>query len=45
MPVAGVIHTNVYGLIHGGVLFALADSVMGIAGLTTGNIVVTNDVS
>lgn len=45
MPVSDAIHTNVYGLIHGGVLFTLADSAMGIVGLTTGNIVVTNDVS
>ncbi|MDR3565985.1 MAG: PaaI family thioesterase [Negativicutes bacterium] len=45
MPIAGLIHTNVYGFVHGGALFTLVDSVMGIAGLTTGNLVVTNDIN
>ncbi|MDR7866826.1 MAG: PaaI family thioesterase [Sporomusaceae bacterium] len=45
MPVGGDIHTNVYGFVHGGSLFTLVDSVMGIAGLTTGNLVVTSDIS
>ena len=45
MPVDSEIHTNVYGIVHGGSLFTLVDSVMGVAGLTTGNLVVTNDVS
>lgn len=45
MPVANEIHTNVYGFVHGGTLFTLVDSVMGIAGLTTGHLVVTNDIS
>jgi len=45
MPVDNEIHTNVYGIVHGGSLFTLVDSVMGVAGLTTGNLVVTNDVS
>jgi len=45
MPVASEIHTNVYGFVHGGTLFTLVDSAMGIAGLTTGNLVVTSDVS
>jgi uncharacterized domain 1 len=45
MPIANEIHTNVYGFVHGGSLFTLVDSVMGIAGLTTGNLVVTSDIS
>ena len=45
MPISKEIHTNVYGFVHGGSLFTLVDSVMGIAGLTTGNLVVTSDIS
>ncbi len=45
MPIGKEIHTNVYGFVHGGSLFTLVDSVMGIAGLTTGNLVVTSDIS
>lgn len=45
MPIDSEIHTNVYGFVHGGSLFTLVDSVMGIAGLTTGNLVVTSDIS
>lgn len=45
MPIASEIHTNVYGFVHGGSLFTLVDSVMAIAGLTTGNLVVTSDIS
>jgi acyl-CoA thioesterase len=45
MPIGSEIHTNVYGFVHGGVLFTLVDSVMGIAGLSTGNLVVTSDIS
>ncbi|WP_094607201.1 Acyl-coenzyme A thioesterase PaaI [Sporomusa silvacetica DSM 10669] len=45
MPIASEIHTNVYGFVHGGSLFTLVDSVMGIAGLTTGNLVVTSDIN
>lgn len=45
MPVSKEIHTNVYGFVHGGSLFTLVDSVMGIAGLTTGHLVVTSDIS
>lgn len=45
MPIANEIHTNVYGFVHGGTLFTLVDSVMGIAGLTTGHLVVTNDIN
>lgn len=45
MPIANDIHTNVYGFVHGDSLFTLVDSVMGIAGLTTGNLVVTSDVT
>jgi uncharacterized protein (TIGR00369 family) len=45
MPIGKEIHTNVYGFVHGGSLFTLIDSVMGIAGLTTGNLVVTSDIS
>lgn len=45
MPIAKEIHTNVYGFVHGGTLFTLVDSVMGIAGLTTGYFVVTNDIN
>ena len=45
MAIAAEIHTNVYGFVHGGTLFTLVDSVMGIAGLTTGHLVVTNDVN
>ena len=45
MPVSSEIHTNVYGFVHGGSLFTLVDSVMGIAGLTTGNLVVTSDIN
>lgn len=45
MPIANEIHTNYYGLVHGGSLFTLVDSVMGIAGLTTGNFVVTSDIN
>jgi uncharacterized protein (TIGR00369 family) len=43
MPISGAIHTNVYGFVHGGSLFTLADSAMGIACLTAGNLVVTSD--
>lgn len=46
MPIAsGGIHANTYGFIHGGSLFTLVDSAMGIAGLTTGNLVVTGDIN
>jgi 1,4-dihydroxy-2-naphthoyl-CoA hydrolase len=45
MPVAKEIHTNVYGFVHGGTLFTLVDSAMGVACLTTGNLVVTSDIS
>lgn len=45
MPVGSEVHTNVYGFVHGGSLFTLVDSVMGVAGLTTGNLVVTSDIS
>lgn len=45
MTIADHIHPNAYGLIHGGTLFTLADSVMGVAGLTTGHLVVTNDIN
>jgi acyl-CoA thioesterase len=44
MPKTSHIHSNYYGLIHGGSLFTLVDSAMGIAGLTTGNFVVTSDI-
>ena len=45
MPIVGGIYTNVYGFVHGGSLFTLVDSAMGIACLTTGNLVVTSDTS
>lgn len=45
MPITSEIHTNVYGFVHGGSLFTLVDSVMGIAGLTTGHLVVTSDIN
>ena len=45
MQVDSEIHTNVYGIVHGGSLFTLVDSVMGVAGLTTGNLVVTSDIN
>jgi acyl-CoA thioesterase len=45
MPIDKEIHTNIYGIVHGGVLFTLADSVMGIACLTAGNLVVTSNIS
>lgn len=45
MKIDNDIHTNVYGIVHGGSLFTLVDSVMGIAGLTTGNLVVTSDIN
>lgn len=45
MPVSGEIHTNVYGLVHGGTLFTLVDSVMGVAALTSGHLVVTDDIN
>jgi acyl-CoA thioesterase len=45
MPITSEIHTNYYGFVHGGSLFTLVDSVMGVVGLTTGNLVVTSDIN
>ncbi|MBP2652439.1 MAG: phenylacetic acid degradation-related protein [Firmicutes bacterium] len=45
MPITNEIHTNVYGFIHGGSFSTLADSVMGVACLTVGKLVVTSDMS
>lgn len=41
MPVLHELHTNLYGVAHGGALASLADTAMGVACATTGKRVVT----
>ncbi|MBP2650159.1 MAG: phenylacetic acid degradation-related protein [Firmicutes bacterium] len=45
MPIVNETHTNFYGFIHGGSFSTLVDSVMGVACLTVGKLVVTSDIN
>ncbi|MBP2653645.1 MAG: phenylacetic acid degradation-related protein [Firmicutes bacterium] len=45
MPVSPAVHANFYNIAHGGSLVSLADTVMGIACLTTGKQPVTLDIN